>query len=218
LGLDPGKIHTVYLGVEGDMFRPARQAERQAKRAQLGWGLNTPVIAFVGAPGDRRKGFDTVFDAWRTLYQNGSWDGHLAVIGAGPQLGRRKAAAEQAAMKNVHFLGFRPDVPQILPACDALVSPSRYEPYGMGVAEAICCGLPAFVSADAGVAERYPAQLRELLLQDANDASELAGKLRKWRGDMQRWPQAVASLAQALRKCSWEQMASQIVQFIEETA
>ena len=39
---------------------------------------------------------------------------------------------------------------------DALVSPTRYEAYGLAVQEALCCGLPAIVSAEAGVAERIP--------------------------------------------------------------
>jgi len=38
-------------------------------------------------------------------------------------------------------------------------------------------GLPAVVSADAGVAERYPQQLQGLLLHDPNSVSELAGKV-----------------------------------------
>ena len=38
-----------------------------------------------------------------------------------------------------------------------MVHPARYEAYGLGVHEAICRGLPAIVSAGAGIAELYPA-------------------------------------------------------------
>jgi len=39
-----------------------------------------------------------------------------------------------------------------------------------GVHEALCCGLPAIVSASAGVAERYPADRLGLLLANSDDA------------------------------------------------
>ncbi|MDK2408772.1 glycosyltransferase [Aphanizomenon sp. PH219] len=54
----------------------------------------------------------------------------------------------------INFLGFRADVPNLLRAADCLVAPTRYEAYDLGVHEALCCGLPAIVSADAGVDER----------------------------------------------------------------
>jgi glycosyltransferase involved in cell wall biosynthesis len=63
----------------------------------------------------------------------------------------------------VRFLGFRTDVPEIPSALDGLVHP-RYEAAGLSVHEALCRGLPAIVTACAGVAERYPADLRHCLL------------------------------------------------------
>ena len=41
--------------------------------------------------------------------------------------------------------------------------------------------MPAIVSACAGVAERYPAQLDGLLLRDPGDVGELVEKMRAWR-------------------------------------
>ena len=72
-------------------------------------------------------------------------------------------------------------MPEVLRACDALVSPVHYEAYGLNVQEAICCGLPALVSASAGIAEQYPAALADLLLPDPDDPADLAARLRRWR-------------------------------------
>ena len=55
------------------------------------------------------------------------------------------------------------DVPNLLRAADCLVAPTRYEAYGLGVHEALCCGLPGIVSADAGVAERYSPELQRFV-------------------------------------------------------
>ena len=45
------------------------------------------------------------------------------------------------------------EAPAVLAACDALVSPTRYEAYGLAVHEALARGLPALVSRSAGIAD-----------------------------------------------------------------
>ena len=115
----------------------------------------------------------------------------------------------------VKFLGFRQDVPALLAACDALVHPARYEAYGLSVQEALCRGLPALVSAAAGVAERYPAELHGLLIPDPDDAADLACRLQTWRRDRERIRAQVARLSESLRSHTWDQMAAQIVHLTE---
>ena len=112
---------------------------------------------------------------------------------------------------SVRFLGFRDDVPRVLAACDLLVSPTRYEAYGLNVQEALCCGLPAIVSASAGVAERYPEPLQPLLLPDPNDAADLAARIAAWRAGAGAAREAVADLGRALRDRGWDRCAAEIV-------
>src|SRR5207244_3413572 len=90
--------------------------------------------------------------------------------------------------------------------------------YGLAVQEALCSGVPVFVSAVAGIAERYPSDLRELLLPDAGDAAELANRLTRWQRDPQRFAPALARFASELRDRSWEQMARDIVELIDGNA
>jgi glycosyltransferase involved in cell wall biosynthesis len=219
LGLPPGRVHTAYYGADPALFRPRTPAERAAARARLGWPADRPVVAFIGAMGDLRKGFDTLFAAWRELARDAGWDARLVVIGAGASVPawRARAAAEGLA-GSVAFLGFRADVPEVLGACDALASPTRYEAYGLNVQEALCCGLPAIVSASAGVAERYPEGLRDLLLPDPEDAADLAARLRRWRAALGRPRPALESFSAALRAHTWDDMAGRIASIIEGAA
>jgi glycosyltransferase involved in cell wall biosynthesis len=183
--------------------------------ARLGWDDQRPTLAFVGALGDRRKGFDTLFEAWCRLVRDPGWDARLAVVGAGAALGYwRKAAAALAG--SISFLGFRRDVSVILQACDALVSPVRYEAYGLSVQEAICCGLPAFVTRSAGVAERYPAELAELLIPDPDDAADLADRLRRWRSRADGAPAALAAFSERLRATTWDDMAERFTRTVSD--
>ncbi|MGD0074549.1 MAG: glycosyltransferase family 4 protein [Candidatus Binataceae bacterium] len=219
LGIPESRVHRVYYGVDADRFRPATEDERRRARAALGWRVDRPCVAFVGALGDRRKGFDAVFSAWQMLCAGRDWDADLIVVGTGRQAPAWKLRAAEANLNpRMRFLGFRDDVAEILSTCDALVAPTRYEAYGRGVQEALCCGLPAFVTRSAGVAEHYPRELEELLIPDPDAAGDLAARLRAWRGRIDGYRDAVASLSRTLRAHTWDRMARQIVEIVEAAA
>jgi glycosyltransferase involved in cell wall biosynthesis len=218
LGIPAERVHVIYYGTDPDVFRPAGPGERAALRERLGWPQDRPMVAFVGALGDRRKGFDTLFEAWQALCGDLGWDADLVVVGAGAELPawRQRAAAAGLAAR-IHFLGFRRDVPDLFRACDAHVIPTRYEPYSLVTQEALCCGLPAFVTRTAGIAERYPAGLQELLIPDPEDAPGLADRLRQWRGRAGPYAEAVAPFAEQLRGTTWDHMAEQFRRVVEES-
>jgi glycosyltransferase involved in cell wall biosynthesis len=212
IGIAEDRITTVYYGVDATRFHSTSEDERLATRRSLGWREGVPHVVFVGALGDRRKGFDVLYEAWRLLCARGSWDAVLVVVGSGGELPvwRARAVADGLTGR-VHFLGFRRDVPRVLMSSDALVAPTRYEAYGAGVHEALCCGLPALVSASAGVAERYPEHLRELLLDDVESPTVLAQRIRQWRERASEWREAVAPFAERLRARSWDDMAGDVM-------
>lgn len=211
LNIDEHRVHTVYLAVDADQFHPVTPTERAMALETLGWAQGIPRIAFVGALDDRRKGFDVAYDAWRLLCSAPSWDCELVVMGSGRELPAWRARAVRDGVANrIRFLGFRSDVARVLVACDALVAPTRYEPYGMGVHEAICCGLPAVVASSAGVAERFPESLRGLLLDDVESANELAAVLRALRENAVDWHAKVQPFARELRLRSWDDVARDI--------
>ena len=219
LGIPESRVHRVYYGIDAGRFRPATDDERARARTALGWSANKPCVAFIGALGDQRKGFDTAFSAWEILCADRQWDTDLVVIGKGRQVPVWKARAAKVGLKSrMRFLGFRDDVAEILAACDALVAPARYEAYGRAVQEALCCGLPAFVSRSAGVAEHYPLELEDLLIRDPENPGDLAARLRAWRKCVDGYRDAVAPLSQKLRAHTWDRMARQIVEIIEAAA
>jgi glycosyltransferase involved in cell wall biosynthesis len=211
VGIPPERIHTVYLGTDADRFCPPSAEESALLRERLDWPADRPVVIFIGALGDRRKGFDTAFDAWRRLCQQSDWDADLAVIGQGAELAAWQQRAADAGMASrIRFMGFRNDVPDLLRAADALIAPTRYEPYGLGVQEALCCGLPALVSANAGVAERYPENMRALLLPNCQDSGDLRTRLLAWRSDMAGWRSVTRGLSDQLRTRTWDKVAEDI--------
>jgi glycosyltransferase involved in cell wall biosynthesis len=193
--------------------------ERVQARRRLSLPDGRLTALFVGALGDRRKNFDTVFDAWRTLCGSADWDVDLIVAGTGAELPAwRSRAAEQIPRGRIEFLDFHADVASLLAAGDVLIHPARYEPYGLAVHEALSRGIPAFVSYGAGVAERYPVALRSMLLTDPESAAGLCTALRRWRSEMPLFNRQTAALAESFRSRTWDDMAGEIVSAIESRA
>jgi glycosyltransferase involved in cell wall biosynthesis len=171
----------------------------------------------VGALGDRRKAFDSVFTAWTSLCRRADWDADLLVVGSGRELSAWRARAREAGLEDrVRFTGFRRDMPTVFAAIDVLVHPARYEAYGLGVHESLCRGVPALVSAGSGVAERYPRELADLLIADADNPGELAERLRMWRGQTERYRELVRPVAESLRARTWDHMAADVAGFVEQ--
>jgi len=214
--VDEQKVHTIYLGSD-PQWGLITAEERRAGRMELRIPETRPLVVFVGALGfDHRKGLDVLFEAWRKLCATADWDADLLVAGSGRALSMWRAKVSQAGLaERIRLLGFSDQVKHLLAASDLLVSPVRYEPYGLNVQEAICRGVPALVSACAGVAERYPADLFPLLLPDPHDAADLAGRLLSWRASMDEWKERFRPLGEELRRNTWPKMAEEMVALVE---
>ncbi|WP_442506636.1 glycosyltransferase family 4 protein [Novipirellula sp. SH528] len=215
LGIAAEKIKVVYYGIDRDRFRPAGSEERQQLRMELGWD-DSPRVVFIGALGDRRKGFALLAAAWMEICQQPDWDAKLVVVGTGSERARWEAMLGKVdRSESVQFLGFRSDVPKILRAADCLFAPTLYEAYGLGVHEAICCGLPAFVTSAAGVAERFPKEASELLLSTESKDKPLATALAEWGKSPSRFQSIAHPMSDAFRERGWDQTASNILALLQ---
>jgi glycosyltransferase involved in cell wall biosynthesis len=117
-------------------------------RPELGLSANTVLLISVGSLIER-KGYDLLIPAVAPLLA-GRYDRHLLLIGDGPL----KAELESLALahgisKQVHFLGLRNDVPDMLADSDVFVLSSRAEGLSLAVVEALAASLPV-VATDVG--------------------------------------------------------------------
>lgn len=213
-GADPLKVHCVYYGTDPAQFSVVMPEEKLRMKERYGFTKDLYAV-FIGALSDRRKGFDLVFEAWRRLRAEAEWDVHLLVIGQGREVDYWQTKAVSAGLEGmIIFLGFRSDVADILKCADILVSPTRYEAFGLAVQEALCSGLPAAVSRDAGVAELYPSHLKEMLIDSLEDASPLMQCLLRWRGARGPFQEKFCALGERLRARSWDMMAREIMDLV----
>jgi len=178
------------------------------------------MVLFIGAIGyDNNKGLDTILQAWCELSRQPDWDADLFVIGSGRALPKWQSLVSESPVTNsVRFLGFTSQISNILAAADLLVSPVRYESFGLNVQEALCRGVPAIVSAAAGVAEIYPSYLRDLLLPDPENVSDLVRRMLMWRATADFWRRRVVEFSAELRRYTWQDMADRFYQLALQTA
>jgi glycosyltransferase involved in cell wall biosynthesis len=130
---------------------PARRLEAPriaALRAALGASESQYLIGAVGRLA-YSKGFDLLIQAFQRA---GLPQARLAILGAGREQRRLERLARQAG-PSVKLAGFRADVKDYYQAFDLFVCPSRREPLGRVVLEALDAGVPVLATAADGPAE-----------------------------------------------------------------
>lgn len=212
-----GRTRVVYYGAAPQMFSPITEDQHAAARLALDLPGGRLAALFIGALGDRRKGFDVLFRAWCDLARDPHWDVDLVVAGSGGEKDAwMRRASEQGVRDRLRFLGFRQDIQEVIAAADLLVHPARYEPYGLGIHESLCRGVPALVTEICGIAEQYPRELAGLVVPAPPDPRSLVVALRAWRSAAADWRSRVAPFASALRSRTWDDMAADIATAVEQ--
>lgn len=144
----PDVIH-VPFGVDGRTFRP--QAADASRRRELLGEADADASLLVGVGRfAMEKRWDVVIDGFERLRTRRK--AVLVLFGDGPE----RARLERRAPPGVFFAGFDADRARLgrsLASADLLVHGCPYETYGLGVAEAIACGLPVVVPDAGGAAE-----------------------------------------------------------------
>lgn len=102
---------------------------------------------FVGQDFER-KGLDIAIRAL-AMVENVS----LQVVGRDDPTTFKSLAQQMGVADRIEWLGARNDVAEVLAGSDLFLLPSRHEPFGMVVVEAMLMGVPPIVSAGAGASE-----------------------------------------------------------------
>lgn len=104
-----------------------------------GYNLNSKVVLSVGRL-ESQKGFDILLDAWKNVSNDGSWV--LKIIGDGSKKEELLAKISQNHINNVIISPFTNDIEKEYINSAIYVMSSRYEGFGLALAEAQSKGLP----------------------------------------------------------------------------
>lgn len=153
----PRVIHRPF-GIEKSVFRPAARSgeTRRELLAKCSRAEDTHVLVAVGRFAIEKR-WDIVLDAFFAL--RARRDAVLVLIGDGPERERMKERVERSEhARDVAFAGFlkgREALASVLASADALVHGCPHETFGLSIAEAMSCGLPAVVPDEGGAAEMH---------------------------------------------------------------
>ncbi|MEM9922470.1 MAG: glycosyltransferase family 4 protein [Cyanobacteria bacterium P01_D01_bin.50] len=206
IGVPQDAIRVISNGVDVEEFSPGNGLSRQA------WNLpeDVPLAMFAGDIRLPRKNLDTVLHALVEVP-----DLHLAVVGVTDGSPYPQLAASLGVSERVHFMGFRRDIPSIMKVVDLFVFPSRYEPFGLVVTEAMATGLPVITASCTGAAPLVSEEAG-IVLPDADDRKALAAALHKLSVN----PDLRIKMGQTARAIAlqhtWKKMAQQYVDLFEE--
>lgn len=137
---------------------PGQQLSRAEAREMLGIDVRARVVFCVGRL-EAFKGHDVLLAAWSGVVEQRP-GANLYIAGNGS---RREMLQEQAVAAgiahSVHLLGHlsADEVHQWMAASDLFVLPSRSEPFGIVLLEAMSHGLPVVASRVGGIPEVVPA-------------------------------------------------------------
>ena len=205
IGVPPESIKVVLNGVDLQEFSPG-VGERQ--KWQLPEGV--PLALFAGDIRLARKNLDTVLQALVAVPEL-----HLAVAGNTQGSPYLQLAESLGLRERVHFLGQRSDVPELMKAVDFLVFPSRYEPFGLVVIEAMASGLPVITASSTGAANLVTPE-SGIVLSDSDDAEALTQAMRLLSSDCTLRQQMGQAARSVTEQHSWTNMSQTYLDLFEE--
>ncbi len=174
---------------------PATLDAGDALRRRLG-GDARRIWLFPGS-GWRRKGLPVLLEALARLRDPTT---HLWIAGRDSPHPWRQLARRLGIETRVRFLGPRNDLENVYAAVDAMVLPTRYDPFANVTLEAAAAGLPIVTTRSNGASEWLAKEV--CLLEDAEDADELAAHLRVF-DDPDRRADAGRRARRAARRFDW---------------
>lgn len=174
--LDPTRVSVVYNGVDIERFGELDRAhERRSLEALLRRNLKGKIVAcFVGHEFGRKRLSTTIRAIARARARN---DIELIVVGDGDSTRYRAEARSHGLHDQVHFLGRRADVPELMYASDVFTFPTEYEAASLALLEAAASGL-AIATTDVAMAhELFTDGTNALLLENTAAPEPLSSAL-----------------------------------------
>lgn len=183
----------------------ARRAEEAAAseeqlRSELGLEPGHPVILFASKL-QQRKHCDHLIEAYDSLLRDQDASGYkpyLVIVGNGEERANLEARCRDLGLANVRFAGFQNQsaLPRYFQLADVFVLPSRHEPWGLIVNEAMAAGCPVIVSSDVGSGPDLVTDGVEGYIYPVGDIAALATALSRVLNS----PEAASTMGEAARR------------------
>lgn len=191
-----------YCGVDREIFRPQSSAAVEGFRRKL--DLRRPYFLLVGSR-EQHLGYKNgalVFQAAQGMRD----EFEILCVGGEPQIAESWLAGLPANVSARHARLTDGELACAYGGAEALIFPSRYEGFGMPVAEAMACGCPVVTTRNGSLDEVGG---DAALFVSGEDAGELRQAISAIRSGDVRGPLVEKGIERASR-FSWDAMARQL--------
>jgi glycosyltransferase involved in cell wall biosynthesis len=149
---DAGRV--ICNGRPSSFFAPQNPIARQQVRSELAIPADS-IVCITVARLEYSKGYQYQLDALVRLNKSDLWPNlHLIWVGEGTMFDRiQQYVRLLGCSEQVHLVGARNDVPDLLDAADIFVLPSQFEGMPLVVLEAMAKRLPVIATAFSGTPE-----------------------------------------------------------------
>ena len=179
LGIPAGRVTLTPYSVDNDWWMAqSRQVDRAAVRASWGVSPNDAVILFSA----KLQPWKRPLDLLRAFAKANLPNAFLLYAGTGPLLPQLESeAASLGIASRMRFLGFvnQSQLPAVYTSADLLILPSEFEPFGVVVNEAMCCGCAVAATDRCGAARDLVAPVSPELVFRCGDIDALAELMKK---------------------------------------
>lgn len=174
-------VTVIHHGVDLQAFHPAEQKEDAQKaidlRKQHDLPENAIVVLLVGAY--ERKGIDCAVNAVIGLPEAERARVRFVAVGSGDHEGLNNRYAHQ----NFLFLPNQQNIADYYRMADIFLLPTKYEPFGLVILEAMASALPCIVSDQAGASELIVDGYSGYVIGSTTDDKPYSDKLSKLIND-----------------------------------
>jgi UDP-glucose:(heptosyl)LPS alpha-1,3-glucosyltransferase len=196
-GVAPDRIELLPNAVDSELFADATaQDAGRALRRRLAPTAKR-IWLFPGS-GWHRKGLDTALDAFAAAEPDS--DAQLWIVGRDSIRSAEAQTRQLGVSERVRFLGHRDDMPALYQAADAVLLPTRYDPFANVTLEAAAAARPVVTSAANGAAEWLGDDIG--IVEDAEDVQGFVRAMQALR-DVSERRRRGESLARQAMKLDW---------------
>ena len=190
----------------------ARLARRVEARQRRSFREEDFVLLLIGNDW-RNKGLLTILEA---MAVSSLLPVRLLVVGNDNAEPFRARAVQLGLQDRCCWELSSPDVLDFYAAADVYVSPSREDSFGLPVAEAMACGLPAITSVCAGVADYIHDGVDGFVLREPRDAQALSQLVELLQGDPDLRRKIGEAAVGAILEWDWNRNAAAIWELLKQ--
>jgi glycosyltransferase involved in cell wall biosynthesis len=216
LGFPADRVSMTLDTVDNDWWlAQANAVNREEARKQLGFQSHEKIILFCA----KLQPWKRPMDLLRAFSSATIPNSKLVFAGDGAQRAKlEKEATARNVSGKVQFLGFvnQSQLPKLYKSADLMVIPSRYEPFGLVVNEAMLCDCPVIASDRVGAVRDLITHGETGYVYPCDDVNALAALLQSSLSDPARLQSLRQNALQRIQTWTPQASADALVQAVEQ--